>query len=271
VSLGIACKGPEGVVLAADSRVTLTARNESTGVLLPATYDNATKLIRVEGQDYVGAITYGAGAIGGDQPRTAHSFLPELEESLKTEERLSVRDFAGALSDFFLEQWQERMPEDYKGQSMVFLVSGFNEGEAYGRLYEMAIPANPEPREQMEDGFGFLWGGQRQITDRLLQGFDDELPKVVQATLDLEDEDVARLREEMKRNLQMRIPYQFLPLQDCVDLCIFLLRTTIALQTWLVDVRGVGGAIDVATITRQEGFRPVQRKRITGEESFLRA
>ena len=69
----------------------------------------------------------------------------------------------------------------------------------------------------------------------------------------------------MQTAVNSPIPYQFLPLQDCVDLSIFLIRTTIKLQTWLVGVRGVGGAIDVATITRIEGFRAIQQKRIVGE------
>jgi hypothetical protein len=34
---------------------------------------------------------------------------------------------------------------------------------------------------------------------------------------------------------------------------------------WQIGVRGVGGAIDVATITRTKGFKPVQEKKIRGE------
>jgi hypothetical protein len=67
----------------------------------------------------------------------------------------------------------------------------------------------------------------------------------------------------------MPIPYQFLPLQDCVDLAIFLIKTTATLQRWTTDVRGVGGATDVATITRTEGFRAIQEKRIVGDRSEL--
>ena len=38
-----------------------------------------------------------------------------------------------------------------------------------------------------------------------------------------------------------------------------------SIQKWLVDVRGVGGPIDVATVTRTKGFQPVQQKSVTGE------
>ena len=62
MSLGIAFKGPEGIVLATDSRVTLHAeqRRPDGGILLfPSTFDNATKLLSFTGHPYVGAITLG--------------------------------------------------------------------------------------------------------------------------------------------------------------------------------------------------------------------
>ena len=107
MSLGIAFKGFEGIVLAADSRVTLTATLPNN-VIVPAFFDNATKLLGMKGQPFVGAVTYGAGAIGTTQPRTAQSFLPEFEDELTQANvgRLSVSDFAQRLSDFFLARWQ---------------------------------------------------------------------------------------------------------------------------------------------------------------------
>ena len=79
----------------------------------------------------------------------------------------------------------------------------------------------------------------------------------------------ANLRQKVLQRLSMPIPYQFLPLQDCVDLAIFLIRTTATLQGWAAGTRGVGGAIDVATITRTDGFRAIQQKEIVGERSEL--
>ena len=44
-----------------------------------------------------------------------------------------------------------------------------------------------------------------------------------------------------------------------------MVRTTIAIQTFLVGIRGVGGSIDVATITRTDGLKPIQLKKVIGE------
>jgi hypothetical protein len=87
--------------------------------------------------------------------------------------------------------------------------------------------------------------------------------------LGLTDERTDELEKHLEGMLSSRIPYQFLLLQNCIDLSIFLIRTTMELQTWGVVVPGVGGAIDVATITRTKGFRAVQQKKIVGQNSTV--
>ena len=275
MSLGIAFKGAEGIVLAADSRVTLMAAMNPSGApvgqgqlvqqILPAYFDNANKLLRVNGQNFVAAVTYGVGTIGGGEPRTAHSFIPEFEAELTSQGvgRLSVQDFAQRLSTFFLNQWNTTMPaQQQPGQDMVFIVGGYDQDAPYGKVYQMFIPSNPAPQEMLAGQFGAVWGGQREFTDRLLQGFDPRVPGIVQKLYGTAHPNL----ESELRGLNVAIPYPFLPLQDCVDLSIFLVRTTITIQKWIVGVRGVGGAIDVATITRTEGVKHVQQKEVYGED-----
>jgi hypothetical protein len=270
MSLGIAFKGPEGIVLAADSRVTLTTQLQQPNqppMLLPSTYDNATKLLRVKGQDYVGAITYGIGAIGQAEPRTAHSYMPEFQHSLKDVGRLNVEDFANRLSTFFLNKWTEQKMPILPGQDMVFFVGGYDEGAPYGKVFEVFIPSRPKPSEWHSGPgqFGLVWGGQREYVDRLIQGFDGSLPELTKKLLNLDDKKRDELRQKLQENLQAPIPFAFLPLQDCVDLSIFLIRTTVVMQHWIVGIRGVGGAIDVAVITQKDGFIEIQNKKLTGE------
>ena len=276
MSLGIAFKGPEGIVLAADSRVTLTAeiRQGKEKSLIPATYDNATKLLQFSGYTDctdIGVVTYGIGAIGQQEPRTAHSFLPELQKELLKDNGKwnSVEDFAIKFSKFFMERWKNQMPTPYSGVDMVFLIGGFDKGEPYGKVYQANIPSNPTPKEQISGQFGISWGGQLECITRLMKGFDPRLPGLIQSFLGLTDEKRIALQEFLEGNLSTAIPYPFLPLQDCVNLSIYLIRTTMELQNWIVGVRGVGGAIDVATITRTDGYKSVQQKMIVGQKNIL--
>jgi len=272
MSLGIAFKGQEGIVLAADSRVTLNFKElaDAGKIIIPSTYDNAIKLLEFQNQKYVGAVTYGIGAIGQKEPRTAHSFLPEFENELqqKGNERLSVEEFAKKLSQFFFKQWEACMPKGAKIPDLIFLVGGYDQDEPYGRDFQIAIPSQPDPIEQNKNQFGITWGGQLEYTTRLIKGMDPALPSLVQKYLNLTDEQKNALESLLERNLSIKIPYQFLPLQDCVNLSTFLIRTTIEIQTWTLGIRGVGGAIDVGTVTRTEGFKIVQKKKIVGQTTF---
>jgi len=276
MSLGIAFKGAEGIVLAADSRVTLMGQivlPNSPPTLLPSTFDNATKLLQVPCQPHIGAVTYGAGAIGQQQPRTAASFLPEFDASIATKGRLSVEDFAQELSNFFAQQWHSNnMPTDAPpNNDMVFLVGGYDEGATYGRIFQLSIPHSPKPSEWHSGAlFGAVWGGQSEFIDRMVHGFDLRVPGLVHEVLTGDNKDKDKLfGPEFRAKLQTPIPWQFLPLQDCVDLSVFFIRTTIQLQQWIVGVRGVGGAIDVATITRTDGFKAIQLKQITGDKTHV--
>jgi len=85
MSLGIAFKGPEGIVLAADSRVTLTTQIEREGqtAVLPSTFDNARKLLRIDGQYFVGALTYGLGALAKSNREQPTASFPNLNVGLR--------------------------------------------------------------------------------------------------------------------------------------------------------------------------------------------
>jgi hypothetical protein len=273
MSLAVIFKGPEGVVLAADSRVTLTSVSQTMvgagGTAIQeqvhhSYFDNATKLLDLRGHPNLGIVTYGQGAIGQDRPRMAHGFMPEFEAHLNENgdgKPLEVEEAARLLGSFFSEQWVDaQMPEG--SDPMVFQVAGFDDGAAYGRVFEVSVPNALEPVEQIADDFGVKWGGQTYLLERLMSGIAPMAYAHAQDELKLTDEQVAALAQRWHNELQLPIPYQFLPLQDCVDLATFLVDMTATVMTWTAGVQGVGGDVDVATITRTSGFASVRQKRI---------
>ena len=277
MSLGIVVKGSEGIVLAADSRLTLTAtlpKNPATPnveIQFPVNYDNATKLLTfAEPNRWIGAVTFGAAAIGttASDLRTAQSYVPEFEATLP-DERIAVADFSKRLSDFFLRQWNTKMTGAPQAQNMEFIVGGFDEDKPYGSVYLFAIPSSPTPVEQAVNEFGITFGGQPELTGRILTGYDPKVIEIVQKQLNTPMVQLENLKKDL-RQLQLQIPYQVLPLQDCIDLAIFLIRTTTTAQNLSIGIRGVGGVIDVAAITKREGLVIIQRKELTGELGTVR-
>ena len=266
MSLGVVIKGPEGIVLAADSRVTLEAQRAGAPPL-PVNFDNATKLLSFsKPHNFVGAVTYGAAVIG---VRTANSFIPEFEQKVLAgkAERLNVEEYSRELQGFFTERWKDSMPTDYTGPSMTFVIGGYDKDAAYGRVFLLEIPGDSKPAEQNpgDTNFGMTWGGQLEIASRLIHGFDPALLDIVTQELHLDQEQGQKLYGTLRKRLQFPIPFQVLPLQDCVDLATFLIRATMVAQRLAIQVRGVGGPIDVAIVTRTEGLTYVQQKVIHGE------
>ena len=213
----------------------------------------------------VGAVTYGQATVG-KSGRTAQGFIPEFEAGLP-EGRLRVEEFARQLGEFYSQQWGEVHGPETPGSQMVFVVGGFNVDEHFGRVYIVQVPNHPEPIEQNPgpDQFGITWGGQREIIDRIIQGIDSQLAQALPGALGLNPQQ-AQTFNQLIASASFPIPIGILPLQDCVDLAILFIRTTIDAQKLGVVLRGVGGPIDVATITRREGMKFVQRKKIKGED-----
>lgn len=234
------------------------------GPQIPVNYDNAQKVLKFTSHNYVGAVTYGEANVG---LRTASSFIPEFEAKLAPT-RLSIDDFAQRLSDFYLQMWVTSplpVPPDYKGDGMTFIVGGFNDGEPYGRVYVFTIPNSPKPVElNPTPQFGITWGGQREFVDRILQGYDPRVMEIARTTLNLNPAQLQQFQQALSP-LNMQVPIQFLSLQDCIDLAIFFLRTTMSAQKLSVGIRGVGGPIDIAIITRTDLFRFIQQKQLFGE------
>ena len=112
------------------------------------------------------------------------------------------------------------------------------------------------------------WGGQGEIVSRLMSGYDPQIPNIIQQRLGLSQEQMSQVQNALQA-VSLAVPIQMLPLQDCVDVALLYCRTTIETQRLTVGIRGCGGPIDVATITREEGFKFVQVKQIRGEMSSI--
>ena len=269
MSLGVVVKGPEGVVLAADTRVTLLAHKRDESPPLAVNFDNATKLLTFgKCHEWVGAVTYGDALIG---IRTAHSFVPEFQLNLGIK-RQSILEYAQELSDFFAQRWKDANmpPEVPPGGGMTFIVGGYDENDPYGAVFTFNIPGSPKVEQQNSDDFGMTWGGQLEIASRIILGYDPRLLAKLRDRFKLSDSQFKELEEDIGPSFNYTVPYEVLPLQDCVDLATFLIRTTISAQNLAIGVRGVGGTIEVATITRTDGLNWIQKKELHGEDHYGR-
>ena len=243
----IAVKGPEGIVLASESRRVLCVSDPrelgASGAREYMTWDGDMKLLAFEGESHrwVGIALYG---VLSNSVESLPLIASEIEGSLPSH-RLPVSEYANLLSDLLVQRAKRPAPIPF---TMSAIVAGYDDGVPEGRVFVVEVPASPEPVEHHAGTVGLTYGGQRDIIDRILQGYD--------SLLSVEDADT-------RTAVQTPLPLATMSLPKCLFLATLLLNTTIAVQG-LVDgltLQGSAGPLDVAVITAADGLRFVQRKK----------
>ncbi len=160
---------------------------------------------------------------------------------------------------------EKNIPSDYAGVDMIFIVGGYDKDEPYGKIFVVNVPVQEKPAERNPTDFGMTWGGQLSVASRIVHGIDPQMLEFLGHKFGLDDAAQVALKIELQAQFQYRIPYEVLPLQDCVDLAILLIRTTAGIQARAAVPRGVGGMVEVAIVTQTEPLDFVQRKTLRGD------
>ena len=72
--------------------------------------------------------------------------------------------------------------------------------------------------------------------------------------------DVPKAIPVLQSKLEINVAPPAMPMQDAIDLAEFLVHTTIMFSRFKAGAPTVGGAIEIAAISKHEGFRWVRRK-----------
>lgn len=234
MSLVVTVYVPSGIVMAADSRMTVlrSEETEEGGQKLKVQQqivlsDNAYKIVGLS-TIAAGIGVYDAGVIA-NQPVDSHVHRFE-------EEAITPEDDVVSCGEKFLSFFQANYPNVPVG----FHVAGYRlekrasvpfafVGHTTKQEGVRRVNVNDEGKVQ----YGILRSGDIQVVNRLIE----------------------------KTQLPL---FAAMPLQDAVDYAVHLIRTTIDTMRFEPRFPGVGGAIDVLAVTPTE-MRWVQRKELRGE------
>lgn len=154
----------------------------------------------------------------------------------------------------------------YNVDPVNILLSGYN-SDGTTEIYEMRIPGNVELKRRAND-YGCTWIGQGDAVARLILGYDNRMmvnPFFQQLFSKVSQNELIGNLQAMEYN----IPWNVMPLQDAIDIAVFLIKTTATIQKFSCGIRGddheipaVGGPIDVAVITPEHGVQWISRKQL---------
>jgi len=154
------------------------------------------------------------------------------------------------------------------------MVAGFNQDGSH-EVYVCRIPGEiQKKRDSREKGmeYGASWIGQTDVVSRIILGIDWRINNFKFMQDVNKDYGAEEIRKQI-RGLQYAIQWGIMTLQDAIDFCTLMIRTTSAMQRFsdgIVanpgDMPGVGGPVDVAIITADKGFQWIHKKQLKIEE-----
>jgi len=272
MTIAVSLKVNDGVVLAADSASTLLT-NTPQGPGIIQVFNNANKIFNLRKGLPLGLITWGAGSIGRaaisslakdlrnrmTQPDAAHKewHIDEQDYSLETVAR-NVRRF------FFEEHYKPAFQDWSEKPPLGFIVAGYSTGGDLAEEFRIEINAkgecpDPVPLRTKED-CGVTWSGEPEAISRLVLGFSPQLPVVLQQKLGIKPDQIPRVMEIISAVTKAPVVYDAMPIQDAIDLAEFFVDLTERFSRFTPGAITVGGPIEIAAITKHEGFKWIKRK-----------
>lgn len=253
MTIAIALKINDGIVLATDSASTIVGEENEDGVRsVYYTYFTADKLFNLKKGSPVGAMTWGNGSVNNESISTlAKDFREEIEEKEYTSVDAIVNDFKS-----FLEN--KIAPET----SLGFLVAGYSEGKGHPEMFLINInEGNIEEPEEInaDDPLSISWFGETIFLSRLLLGLDERLIEILEDNVG-NKETIDNILKDCNEKLQLPLGVPAMPIQDAIDLVRFLADISVNSSRFVPGAQVIGGPIDIAVITKHEGFKWIQRK-----------
>lgn len=264
----------DGIVIAADSASTLVLNTPQAGALATNVYDNANKIFNLIKGMPLGCATFGAGSIGSASIGTLiKDFRKKLSERDPKKNELSfdvtkytMEQVSKLLAEFLAAESKKLTPAEMVNINIGLLIGGYSSGESLGESWSVELQQGKAsaPRKLREkDQAGITWGGQAEALQRLVLGFSpnlfDILSQVSQppkSALDIQQ----TLGPLLAAQLQAPLVFTPMPIQDAIDLGRFLVHAATMFSRFLPGPQVVGGPIEVAAITKHEGFKWISRK-----------
>ena len=255
----VSVKINDGVVMAADSAGTMNSGQ---------VYAHANKITNLCEGLPLGAMSTGAGGIGNESVETLLKDLrrrfagrdPAHRDWRLDPAGYTLEEVARRLRAFLFEEKAAPRPDP---TNLQLRLCGYSAGRPLAEVWEVSVTGRdcPPPRRIMDEtGFGVMWDGQYEALNRLVLGLGFEVGDAL-VKHGVPRQQAGRLQEELVRDLYATLSVPAMPIQDAIDLARFLVETTIGFVRFAVFLpKSVGGAVDIAAITKHEGFRWVQRK-----------
>jgi 20S proteasome alpha/beta subunit len=255
----VSVKINDGLVMAADS-----ASSFASGLI----YHHAQKIVNLKKGLPIGAMVTGAGGIGNESIDT---LLKDLRRRFSGKDlahsdwtldptACTVGQVALRVREFLFEEKSRPHRADVWTKVRI---CGYSAGRPLAEVWEVQLQGadcGPPTQVQAEHEFGPRWDGEYEALDRLVFGLGTRFNEISMKH-GLTMAQAAEARDKLAPELYELLFLEAMPIQDAVDLARFLVQTTIGFVKFSVGrAKTVGGPIEIAAITKHEGFKWIERR-----------
>ena len=245
------------------------------------------------------AVTAGAAKLNDRSMASLGSQFSDILQSRK-QKLISVGPIARAFLKFLRKVYEQHyanstLPEQFR-DGPEFLVGGFGKQASFPELYRVKVRENTALPEFKVGETGVCWNGQSDAVERLLNGFDSSLvasigthisqlmqehhnnmtEKMLQIIDDILKAGNMALPDDIDTSLPDRVESDFswhqyridtdfsnLPLQEAVNLVSYLVLMQAGKARFERGVATVGGRTHIGVVTKDEGFRILNKPEIS--------
>lgn len=215
----------------------------------------------------IGLATYGTAFILG---RSTSSWVQDFSFELRKAKELdglTIESFLGKFREYFGAKVEEHRAKT-KGEAEVgFLIAGYDD-KGVGRIYRVVFPGAEPTEKASTKASGMTWQGDTNTIQRIILGADLIQLSQLDFFQKLDDQAKKAARDQLGQ-MQYQIFYNFLSLQDAIELATFLVEATVVMQRFsfgtvgkIGDVPSVGGPVDSLVIT-PGGLSWIRQKQLT--------
>lgn len=274
MTIVVTVKVTDGLVLAADSAATFYLPG-AHGSVITKIYNHANKIFNLRKGLSIGAMVYGAGGIGASSVETLSKDLRRRFSDVNdgayylgdtyTIEEVAIRSRRFLYEESYLSAFAQPPADFFMG----YRVCGYSGQASLPEVWEFII-AGPDcgiPYQiQGVNEFGLRWAGENEALDRLMLGAASGMMHWLTQKGLVQPQDADALQTEFINQFCSPLALPAMPIQDAIDVAKFAVETAAKYAKYGLRPETIGGPIELAAITKHEGFKWVSRKHYYSEE-----
>lgn len=250
------------LVLASDSATTQQLATTKGDLRTSSIWNSADKIVNLRKTWPIGVMTFGRATFAG---RSVATHLKDLRRTLSGRgdggdpldgQTLAISNVAEAVRAHFRPLFDAE-----KDDVLGFLVGGFGASEQSPELWQVLVGEDGDDVTQLAQPgeSGIFHQGATDALTRLVDGAGQGLGSAL-VNLGVPPEQAETAADDIRSMLSVPWAWSGMPLGETIDLARFLVNTTINFVRFSPGDAIVGGPVELAALTKHEGFKWVQRK-----------